>query len=105
MTHSVNNKWAIFAEYQGIKSDFYSDDLARGGVAYLVNKDWQIDASGTLNFKDTPSVFQVNVGMSYRLDFHKDSPIKQTSNGQGSGKKNKKGKKKNKLNLEEEGGI
>ena len=105
MTHSVNNKWAIFAEYQGLKSDFYSDDLGRGGVAYLVNKDWQVDASGTLNFKDTPSLFQVNVGMSYRLDFHKDSPIKQTSDGQGSGKKSKKDKKKKKLNLEEDGGI
>ncbi len=71
VTHSFNNKWAIFGEYQGLKSDFYSDDLARGGVAYLISKDWQADASVTGNFKDTPTVFQVNVGMSYRFDFDK----------------------------------
>lgn len=104
MTHSLNNKWAIFAEYQGLKSDFYSDDLGRGGVTYLVTKDWQVDSSVTLNFKDTPTVFQVNLGMSYRLDFHKDTPIQQTSDPQADGKKEKKKKKKNKLNLEGEGG-
>jgi hypothetical protein len=104
MTHSLNNKWAIFAEYQGLKSDFYSDDLGRGGVTYLVTKDWQVDTSITLNFKDTPTVFQVNVGMSYRLDFHKDTPIQQTSDPEADGKKEKKKKKKNKLNLEGEGG-
>jgi hypothetical protein len=104
MTHSLSNKWAIFAEYQGLKSDFYSDDLGRGGVTYLVTKDWQVDSSVTLNFKDTPTVFQVNVGMSYRLDFHKDTPIEQTSDPQADGKKEKKKKKKNKLNLEGEGG-
>jgi len=108
MTHSLSNKWAIFAEYQGLKSDFYSDDLGRGGVTYLVTKDWQVDSSVTLNFKDTPTVFQVNLGMSYRLDFHEDPPIQQTSDPQADGKKEKKKKKKkkkkNKLNLEGEGG-
>jgi hypothetical protein len=105
MTHSINGKWAVFGEYQTIKSDFYSDDLGRGGVTYLVNKDWQVDSSVTLNFKDTPTIFQVNLGMSYRLDFHKDAPIEQTKNLDGNGKKSKK--KKNKLNLEEEenGGL
>lgn len=99
-THSLNNKWAVFAEYQGLKSDFYSDDLARGGVTYLINNDWQVDSSLTFNFKDTPTVFQVNLGMSYRIDFHKDAEIKQTKNGgkNGSGKGKKK---KNKINLEE----
>jgi hypothetical protein len=109
MTHSINGKWAVFGEYQAIKSDFYSDDLGRGGLTYLVNNDWQIDSSVTFNFKDTPTVFQVNLGMSYRLDFHKDAPIEQTSDFKGDGKKEKKKKKKkkNKLNLEEEenGGL
>ncbi|PQJ32939.1 hypothetical protein BST92_13845 [Nonlabens arenilitoris] len=99
MTHSINGKWAVFGEYQGFKSDFYSDDLGRGGLAYLISKDWQVDASATFNFKDTPSVFQVNVGMSYRFDFHKDDEtISQKKNLQGtgddSGRKAKKEKKK-----------
>ncbi|GAK96751.1 hypothetical protein JCM19294_1060 [Nonlabens tegetincola] len=100
MTHSINNKWAFFGEYQGFKSDFYSDDLARGGATYLINKDWQVDSSVTVNFKDTPTVFQVNLGMSYRIDFHKDPEIKQSSS-QG-GNKRKKKNKENKLNLEED---
>lgn len=98
VTHSINNNWAIFGEYQGLKSDFYSDDLGRGGVAYLINKDWQVDTSATFNFKDTPSVFQVNVGMSYRLDFHKDEEIKQKGAGKGGRKEKKK-----KIDLENEG--
>jgi opacity protein-like surface antigen len=72
LTHSINRKWAVFGEYQTLISDFYSDDIARGGVAYLINQDWQLDASAATNFKDTPSLYQVNLGMSYRLDFHKD---------------------------------
>ncbi len=72
LTHSINNRWAAFGEFQTLISDFYSDDIARAGVAYLLSKDWQLDASAAINFKDTPGLYQVNIGMSYRLDFHKD---------------------------------
>jgi hypothetical protein len=99
VTHSINNKWAVFGEYQGLNSNFYSDDLARGGVAYLVTNDWQVDASATGNFKDTPRVLQVNVGMSYRFDFHKDEEIKQ----KGARASQKKDNKKKKIDLENEG--
>ena len=101
MTHSINRKWAVFGEYQGFKSDFYSDDLGRGGIAYLISKDWQVDASATINFKDTPSVFQANVGMSYRFDFHKDDEaISQKKNLKGTGDdKGKKNKKKKKIDF------
>lgn len=101
MTHSINGKWAVFGEYQGFKSDFYSDDLGRGGVAYLITKDWQVDASATLNFKDTPSIFQVNMGMSYRFDFHKDDErISQKKNLKGTGgDSDKKEKKKKKIDF------
>ncbi len=99
MTHSINNKWAIFGEYQGFKSDFYSDDLGRGGITYLITKDWQVDTSATFNFKDTPTVFQVNLGMSYRLDFHKDKVIKEGKSPRTGGKKPKKEKKKKKIDF------
>jgi len=75
MTHSINSKWAAFGEFQTFISDFYSDDLGRAGAAYLINRNWQVDASAAVNFKDTPSLYQVNVGMSYRLDFHKDPEV------------------------------
>ncbi|WP_111307068.1 transporter [Confluentibacter sediminis] len=81
LTHSFNPKWVVFGETQGIKSDFYADNLFRFGGAYLWNKDFQLDTAVTFNTKDTPSVFSVNFGMSYRLDFHKDKEIKSEDNG------------------------
>ncbi|WP_194850438.1 transporter [Nonlabens antarcticus] len=75
LTHAIDGRWAVFGEYQTLISDFYSDDIARGGVAYLIDRQWQVDASAAVNFKETPSLYQVNVGMSYRLDFHKDAPV------------------------------
>ncbi|MDH7445889.1 transporter [Aquimarina sp. 2201CG14-23] len=69
-THTLNDKWAIFGEYQGQKSNFYSDDILRLGGAYLFNNDLQIDANIATNFKDTPSIFRVSVGASYRFDWH-----------------------------------
>lgn len=72
LTHSFNPKLVVFGETQGIKSDFYADNLFRFGGAYLWNKDFQLDTAVTLNTKDTPSVFNVTLGASYRLDFHKD---------------------------------
>lgn len=81
LTHALNQKWVIFGETQGIKSDFYADNLFRFGGAYLWNKNFQLDTAVTFNTKDTPSVFRANIGMSYRLDFHKDKEISNQDNG------------------------
>ena len=75
LTHAVSSKWVVFGETQGIKSDLYSDNLFRFGGAYLWNKNLQMDTALTFNTKDTPSVFGVNLGISYRLDFHQDKEI------------------------------
>ena len=75
LTHSLNPQWVVFGETQGIKSDFYADNLFRVGGAYLWNKNLQLDTALTFNTKDTPSVFGVNFGISYRLDFHEDKEI------------------------------
>lgn len=72
LTRSLSLKWVIFGEAQGIQSDFYADNLFRFGGAYLLGKDFQLDTAITFNTKDTPSVFNIGLGASYRLDFHKD---------------------------------
>ncbi|MEO8934045.1 MAG: transporter [Xanthomarina sp.] len=72
LTKSIADQWAIFAESENIRSDFYADNLIRFGGAYLWSKNLQIDAAATFNTKDTPSVFSLAFGASYRLDFHKD---------------------------------
>ncbi|HEX9827777.1 MAG TPA: transporter, partial [Flavobacteriaceae bacterium] len=38
LTHSFNPQWVVFGETQGIKSDFYADNLFRFGGAYLWSK-------------------------------------------------------------------
>jgi hypothetical protein len=96
LTHSFSPKWVIFGEAQGIKSDFYADNLFRFGGAYLFGKDFQLDTAITFNTKDTPSVFNVSLGASYRLDFHKDKEIDNETSVEDKNKKqsNKKGKKR-----------
>lgn len=67
LTKGFNEHWSGFIENQGYKSDFYSDALVRGGAAFLINKNMQVDASITTNFKNTPSVFYGGVGISWRF--------------------------------------
>ena len=75
LTKSINEGLVLFAETQGIKSDVYGDNLIRFGGAYLLNNNLQIDTDLTLNTKNTPSIFTINAGISYRLDFHVDKEI------------------------------
>lgn len=70
LTHATNDYFSIFVENHGFKSDFYADQLLRGGVAALINDNLHVDLSVTLNFKDTPSVFYGRIGMAYRFDMH-----------------------------------
>lgn len=70
LTHTFTQKFAGFLEYQAIMSNVYADDIFRTGLAYLVNDDLQFDISGLINFKNTPSRWQVAAGFSYRFDMH-----------------------------------
>lgn len=70
LTHSVTPRFALFGEIQVLMSRIYSDELLRGGMAYLFHKNFQADISGLINFKDTPSRWQVAAGLSYRFDWH-----------------------------------
>lgn len=68
LTHGFNDKWSGFIENQGYKSDYYSDAIVRGGAAYLLSPNMQIDASISTNFKNTPSILYGGVGISWRYD-------------------------------------
>lgn len=70
LTHSIYARTGIFAEFQTIISDLYSDEILRGGVAFLVNKNLQVDVSGLINFKDSPERWRAGIGVSYRIDMH-----------------------------------
>jgi len=97
LTHTFSPNWSAFLENQGIKSDFYADQILRGGAAYLLSKDFQIDASILVNFKDTPSRLYGRIGVSYRLDLHKEDEFIEDKGKAGRDKKKEeKGKKKGK---------
>ena len=89
LTHGFNSKWSGFIENQGYKSDLYSDAIIRGGAAYLLSANMQIDASISSNFKNTPSVLYGGVGFSWRYD----TKYKEQQMQFGKEKKSKKSKK------------
>jgi len=74
LTRGFSKKWSGFIENQGYNSDFYSDMIVRGGAAYLLNDNLQIDASISTTFKDTPSFVYGGFGVSWRYDgFYKNA--------------------------------
>ncbi|MBR9757690.1 MAG: transporter [Algicola sp.] len=105
LTKSIFDQWVLFGETQGISSDFYADNLIRFGGAYLWSKNFQLDTALTFNTKDTPSVFGVTLGASYRLDFHTDKKIdngtsakdelERQENAKGNNRKQRNKRKKN----------
>lgn len=99
VTKSLNDKWSLFLENKGIKSDYYADGIFSGGGAFLLSDDMQIDASISKNYKNTPSVLYAGVGFSWRTDTqHKDVLIKPGKEDKKSkGKKDKEKDKKKRL--------
>lgn len=106
MTHAFSPKISGFAEFQLINGDLNSDNIARLGGAYLLGNNFQIDVSGLFNFKDTPSRWNVGLGVSYRLDLHDtDQQLEIKDDGKGASKKQsdrinktKKNKRKDAVN-------
>ncbi len=68
LTRGFSSRWSGFLENQGYKGDYYSDGIFRGGLAFLANKNIQIDASMGTNYKNTPSILMGGIGFSWRFD-------------------------------------
>jgi hypothetical protein len=99
LTRGFNSKWSGFIENQGYKSDLYSDAIFRGGAAYLLSRNMQIDASISKNIKNTPSLLYGGIGFSIRYDDKHKEEL--TRVGKVKKPKNKK-EKKEKLTKEEQ---
>jgi len=95
LTHTPTDWFSIFVENEGFKGDTYADQLFRGGVAVLVTPNFQIDGSVLLNFKDTPNRTYGRLGVSYRIDRHKDDEYIEEK-GKSARKKKRDQKNKNK---------
>ena len=102
LTKGFSDKWSGFIENQGYKSDFYSDAIVRGGAAYLLNKDMQIDASISTSLKETPSILYGGVGFSWRYDTnYQEVRMDLDKGGNKKSKSVKKAEKKNKKRKDE----
>ena len=109
LTHAFSEKFSAFVENEGIKSDFYADQLFRGGAAYLFNNDFQLDASVLLNWKDTPTRTFFKIGASYRFDMHgQDEYLEEKGpDGEAINKKDNKKKRRKRrddVEIEDDGG-
>lgn len=105
MTRGFNERWSGFIEAQGYKSDYYSDAVGRIGAAYLVEENFQIDASISKNYKDTPSILYGGIGVSWRFDGnYKDILIDVPSKDGKQDKKKDKKKDDEKKRIDEVGG-
>lgn len=105
LTHTFpkRQQLSVFVEDQGIKSDIYADNLLKGGFAYLFSKNFQMDIAVGGSLKSRPGQLFAGLGLSYRLDFHRDElkTSEEKSNKELSGGKKKKiQKKKKKQGLE-----
>ena len=68
LTKGFNGNWSGFIENKGIKGFYYADGIFTVGATYLFNKNFQMDASISKNYKDTPSLVYGGLGLSWRSD-------------------------------------
>lgn len=78
-TYTLNDKYSIFLENLGRYNVNYNNEFqVAGGLAYLKNKDLQLDASLRLFFEGSAIGAYVGFGASWRLDKHLEKINKQT---------------------------
>jgi hypothetical protein len=79
LTHGFTPEWIGFIETQGYISNFYADNVLRGGAAYLIQENIQIDANFGVNFKNTPTIVMGGIGISWRFDENYSDILLRTS--------------------------
>jgi hypothetical protein len=81
-TQNFNDRWSAFFENQGVFQKQQNNGNIGLGLAYLFSKDLQINTSGRLLFEGKTQGFYAGLGISYRINKHKDSYIDLDDNGQ-----------------------
>ncbi|SDX51222.1 Putative MetA-pathway of phenol degradation [Lutibacter oricola] len=79
-TYAMSSKWSIFVENQTRYQKEHKPKINNGlGLAYLYNKNLQLDASVRTNFFADYSFTYSAIGASWRLDRHSDEVIRKSS--------------------------
>ncbi|WP_369047580.1 transporter [Tenacibaculum sp. UWU-22] len=74
-TYNFNDFWSGFAEYQGFFNGSKDDNNLGIGVTYLFSNDLQFNLSGRSALTNNASNYYGSLGVSFRLDKHKDKYI------------------------------
>ena len=72
LTHTFHPLWSVYLENEGFFSMRYNNQIFRTGAAYLFSDNIQIESSVGVNTNTRPGSLFINLGVSYRLNFHKD---------------------------------
>lgn len=74
-TYSLTDRWSTFLEYQNIYREFVNDVNFGTGLAFLYNRNLQINSSVRYLIEGEAKGFYGSIGFSYRLDKHIDEQI------------------------------
>lgn len=80
-TYSFNERWSTFIENQTTFNQIENTTNLGSGIAYLFNRDIQVNSSLRLLVNGRSSGFYTSFGVSYRLDKHKDEVIELDESG------------------------
>jgi hypothetical protein len=80
-TQNFNQRWSGFLENQTIFQENFNHTNIGGGLAYLFTKNMQFNASARFLAEGSASGFYGSLGVSYRIDKHKDSFVNVDDNG------------------------
>ena len=80
-TYSFSPRWSIFIENQTLFDKYKYQSNIGSGIAFLYNRNIQINSSIRLLADSSKSGFYSSVGVSYRFDRHVDKITKLDENG------------------------
>lgn len=87
LTYSITERFSVFGETKGEYTRFTKEFNAGGGFAYLASKNLQIGVNAHTDIQLDYLNIYAGLGVSWRLDKHKDKEINKKKVDDGSGNK------------------
>jgi len=80
-TYSFSDRWSTFFENQGIFKKERKDTNIGTGIAFLMTTNLQVNASARGQFEGDSTGYYASLGVSYRINRHRDSYIELDDDG------------------------
>jgi hypothetical protein len=81
LTQSFSNRWSAFFENQMVIQKYQNNINLGAGLAYLYNRNLQLNTSARLIFEGKTQGYYAGLGVSYRIDKHQDPFIEIDNKG------------------------